>query len=43
MKERSDIGVVGLGVMGSGIARNLESKGFAFIIAEKDTGHSDGK
>ncbi|MBP5750437.1 MAG: decarboxylating NADP(+)-dependent phosphogluconate dehydrogenase [Firmicutes bacterium] len=27
MKERSDIAVIGLGVMGSGIARNLENKG----------------
>ena len=32
MKERSDIGVVGLGVMGSGIARNLESKGYTVSV-----------
>ena len=32
MKERSDIAVIGLGVMGSGIARNLESKGFTVSV-----------
>ena len=32
MKERSDIAVVGLGVMGSGIARNLESKGYTVSV-----------
>ena len=32
MKERSDIAVIGLGVMGSGIARNLESKGYTVSV-----------
>ena len=32
MKERSDIAVVGLGVMGSGIARNLERRGYTVSV-----------
>ena len=32
MKERSDIAVIGLGVMGSGIARNLERKGYTVSV-----------
>ena len=32
MKERSDIAVIGLGVMGAGIARNLESKGYTVSL-----------
>ena len=36
MKERSDIAVVGLGVMGSGIARNLERKGYTVSIYNRN-------
>ncbi|MBR5980570.1 MAG: NAD(P)-binding domain-containing protein, partial [Firmicutes bacterium] len=32
MKERSDIAVIGLGVMGSGIARNLERKSYTVSV-----------
>ena len=41
MKERSDIAVVGLGVMGSGIARNLESKGYTVSVYNRSPEKTD--
>ncbi len=32
MKDRSDIGIIGLGAMGSAIARNFESKGYTVSV-----------
>ena len=41
MKERSDIAVVGLGVMGSGIARNLESRGYTVSVYNRSQEKTD--
>ena len=41
MKERSDIAVVGLGVMGSGIARNLERRGYTVTVYNRSEEKTD--
>ena len=41
MNERADIAVVGLGVMGSGIARNLESRGYTVSVYNRSQEKTD--
>ena len=41
MKERSDIAVIGLGVMGSGIARNLERRGYTVSVYNRSPEKTD--